>query len=166
MTVNSIPLKIELVPKSAWWTNVRSNVSRADWEKCKEYSKSKTDACCIICGQSSRKFGFNYDTEAHEIWAYEDDNYIQTLVDIVPLCVMCHRVKHWGRAEVALRFDQVQDLAIHVCETNNWSIQEFEKYLDVETKIWAMRSNVEWSLDVSKLEEILGKPVEVTDRGT
>lgn len=154
-------LAVDLVPRTAWWSNVRSHVTSAEWELCKEYSKSLTDGVCYICGDTSRNQGRKYDTEAHEIWEYDDDNRIQTLVDIVPLCVRCHQCKHWGRTSLVMKERYLQVLRRHWMTLNQWNRTQLNMYLDVESKVWAMRSSVEWTLDLSRLEQILGKPVEV-----
>lgn len=160
-------LSVELVPSTAWWANVRSNVSRADWEKCKDYSKSKTNGVCIICGGVGERWA----TEAHEIWRYDvrqgehrdptapeeeiiREAGIQTLVDIWPLCTMCHRVKHLGHTR------QNADLALwtrvieHLQGVNQWPGHVVEAYVVEAFRIWEIRSTMRWELDISFLNTI------------
>jgi len=149
-------LSCELVPQTAWWSNVRSNVSRASWEKCKAYSKTKTNGVCIICGQTGMQQGWRYPVEAHEVWQYDDDNLVQTLVDIVPLCPRCHQCKHIGRSRENMDRQQWAQLIDHFRAVNNWDDWRVERYLKLMFQIWELRSGMEWRLDVSFLEREVG----------
>lgn len=148
--LNNPPLTCELVPKTAWWSNVRSNVSRADWEKCKTYSKSKTAGVCIICGG----VGDRWPTEAHEIWGYDDARKIQTLVDIWPLCTPCHQVKHLGRTRAVSNLQQWTRVIEHMLRVNRWDGALLEEYVDHVFDVWERRSRYEWTLDISFLDTI------------
>lgn len=144
-------LTIELVPATAWWSNVRSNVTRAEWEKCKRYARSKTPGGrCIVCGG----VGSRYPSEAHEIWHYDDVRQIQTLVDIVPLCPLCHQVKHLGRTRENATPRQWARVINHLQRVNDWPDWKVEKAVVLAFEIWRMRSQVEWTLDVSFLTTI------------
>lgn len=157
--VGGPPLACELVPRSAWWTNVRSNVSRADWEKCKAYSKTKTPGTCIICGG----VGDRYATEAHEIWRYDDEYIVkrgqvhtglQTLVDIWPLCTLCHRVKHLGRTRETSGPQAWARVIEHMQRVNQMSDNVLEQYIALQFQIWEIRSTMKWELDLSFLKEV------------
>ena len=158
-------LTIELVPQTAWWSNVRSNVSKSDWEKCKKYAKSKTDfiSACFICGQSGLNQGRRYAVEAHEVWAYDDKNKIQTLVDIIPICPRCHQCKHLGRSRATMTMNEWSKLIAHFQEVND-SLPGYlvERYVLHVFDQWRERSEHEWKLDVSFLERELG--FDLTDR--
>lgn len=156
-------LQIELVPETAWWSNVRSNVSRAEWEKCKRYAKAKTGSKCYVCGGDGIEQGWRYPVEAHEIWAYDDDNQVQTLVDIVPLCPRCHQCKHLGRSRSVLGPTEWGQLIDHFQAVNNWPDWKVEKYVHLVFEIHRIRSQVKWQLDVSFLST-LGIEPRVLDR--
>lgn len=153
-------LTIELVPETAWWSNVRSNVTRAQWEKCKAYARAKTDRgnglpTCYICGQNGIDQGWRYPVEAHEIWEYDEDECKQTLVDIWPLCPMCHKVKHLGRTRNESSPEQWARVIDHLAHVNNWSGWQVEKYVMLQFQIWRLRSQMKWALDVSFLNDVL-----------
>jgi hypothetical protein len=143
-----------LVPATAWWKNVRSHVSRADWEKCKAYARAKTNGKCIICHSTGRIQGYRYDVEAHEIWAYDDDNQVQTLVDIIPLCPLCHQCKHLGRTRAVSDPEHWARIIAHFMNTNGWTGYRTEKYIEKVFQIWELRSQLDWELDVSFLDSI------------
>lgn len=150
-------LTVELVPRTTWWTNVRSKISRKDWEKCKDYSKAKTNGTCILCGGSGLTQGRRYATEAHEVWAYDDTRKIQTLVDIIPICPRCHQVKHMGRSRAVSDPRQWAELIQHfmdVNEMNEGNGDAITEYLMNAFDVWERRSQFEWELDVSFLEKL------------
>src|SRR3989344_4305266 len=74
-------LTIELVPRSCWYSNVRSNVSEATWSRLKSLCFRAADYRCEIC--SNR--GPHHPVECHEIWHYDDHRLIQRLDRLVAL---------------------------------------------------------------------------------
>lgn len=149
-------LTVELVPKTAWWSNVRSNVTRTEWERCKNYVKRRSGSKCEICGGVGKR----YPVDCHEVWFYDDEKQIQTLVDLIALCPPCHEVKHFGRAQ-ALGFGE--RALEHLCRVNGWSMERAVKYVTLQSQIWALRSRYPWELDVSFLS-LLGIQAKVKDR--
>lgn len=147
-------LTVELVPKTAWWSNVRSNVNRVEWEQCKAYARAKTGGTCIICGDSGLNQGYRYPVEAHEIWDYDDHNQIQTLVDIWPLCPMCHKVKHLGRTREVSSPEQWARVIDHLARVNRWTGSTVERYVLLVFEIWRERSTVDWRLNIDMLTKV------------
>lgn len=162
MTYDPSRLTVELVPSTAWWSNVRSNVSRSEWEKCKAYSKAKTNGVCIICSGRGQEQGWRYATEAHEIWDYDDDRQVQTLVDIVPLCPLCHQCKHLGRTRAVSNLQQWIRVVGHLQKVNRWPDWKVEKYINLVFQIWEVRSSMQWELDISFLETEVGLALPAT----
>lgn len=152
-------LSVELVPSTAWWSNVRSNVSRADWEKCKRYVRNRSKDRCEICGGRGRK----WPVECHEIWDYDDERQIQTLIDLIALCPKCHQVKHFGRTSTVGGEKTQREAFEHLRKVNTWSIDRTAKYLDLAFQIWEIRSEMNWRLDISFLG-LLGIEAKVSDR--
>lgn len=150
----ALKLPVELVPRTAWWTNVRSHVTMSEWEKCKRYAKAKTGGVCIVCGDVGTNQGRRYAVEAHEIWAYDDTRKIQTLVDIVPLCPRCHQCKHLGRSRATMDINQWTRLIQHFMDVNQMPEGLVEGYLMNVFDVWERRSEHKWELDVSFLEGI------------
>ena len=144
-------LKIELVPETAWWSNVRSNVSRAEWELCKRYAKAKTNAVCIICGDSGLNQGWRYAVEAHEIWDYDDDDQVQTLVDIDPLCPRCHQCKHLGRSRSTMDLREWTQLIEHFQKVNDYTDWDTERAIVLAFKQHHDRGTMPWTLEVGFL---------------
>lgn len=141
-------LSVELVPKTCFWTNVRSNVSRNEWSKCKQFVRKRSESRCEICGG----VGARYPVDCHEIWEYDDEAQVQRLAGLIALCPPCHEVKHIGRAIGLGNGDRA---VAHLCRVNEWSPEKAETYLTLQFEIWQMRSTHQWELDISYLSEVL-----------
>jgi hypothetical protein len=141
-------LTIELVPKTAWYTNVRSNVSKAEWDVIRRKSYKLANYKCEVCND----VGPNHPVECHEIWDYNDETKTQTLTGLIALCPNCHKVKHPGLAEMRgeqnIVLEQLQ-------KVNGMSIDEALMFLADAFEVWRERSQHEWKLDISYLEEYL-----------
>jgi hypothetical protein len=140
-------LSIELVPRTCWYSNVRSNVSAADWEKCKQFVRKRSGDRCEVCGGKGPK----WPVECHEIWDYDDDESRQTLMGLIALCPDCHEVKHIGRVSVTEGPPGIVRCLEHLGRVNGWDLETCEAYVKNEFHIHALRSLSEWELDVSWL---------------
>jgi hypothetical protein len=129
-------LTIELVPKSCWYSNVRSNVRTSEWDvirkKCYENANNK----CEICSSTGLEQGYNYSVECHEIWKYNDDNHLQILIGVIALCPYCHKTKHVGLAQIK----NEEDIVIKQLMTvNNISRNDAKNYIQNSFNIWRER---------------------------
>lgn len=134
-------LTIELVPSSCFFSNLRTELSKKEWErirkKCYELANNK----CQICGGK----GTRHAVEAHEIWEFDELNKIQKLTGIISLCPQCHMVKHFGRTEIIGKREQAIK---HWMKVNKFTREDFELYLQVVTEQWIKRSQIKWNLDI------------------
>ncbi|MEK6829404.1 MAG: HNH endonuclease [Nanoarchaeota archaeon] len=139
-------LTIELVPSSAWYSNVRSNVSQERWDVLRKTCYKAAGYKCEIC----RGKGPNHPVECHEIWEYDDGECTQTLKGLIALCPDCHEVKHIGLAGIKGK----QDKAIaHLAKVNEITQEEATMYVESCFEVWAQRSKKEWKLDIKIIEE-------------
>ena len=60
-------LEIDLVPSTAWYSNLRKKVSQKDWDRIRKQSYADANHKCTICGAEGR-------LNCHEIWKYDDKN--------------------------------------------------------------------------------------------
>ena len=142
-------LTIELVPKTAWYTNVRSNVSKDQWDRLRKKSYALANNVCEICGDSGKNQGYKHNVECHEIWHYDDTTKNQTLTGLISLCPYCHKCKHPGLAQINGELNIVINQLMKV---NNITKNEAEKLLDDAFTIWKQRSKYEWNLDISYIQ--------------
>jgi hypothetical protein len=145
MHMNSPRLEVEMVPRSCFYSNLRSNLSKKDWEKLRQWSIQRANARCEICGSTN----FGRSLECHEIWEYVEDTQTQVLRGLVALCRECHRAKHMALArgmgweEAAIR---------HLMKINRWTPSKVEVYLMEAFDLFEARSQINWKLDISWLE--------------
>lgn len=142
-------LTIELVPKSSWYSNVRSNVSKAEWDRLRHKSYEKANHVCEICGDVGTNQGYRHKLECHEIWNYDDVSLTQTLTGLVSLCPYCHTAKHPGLAQIngklGIVVKQLQKVnKITLEDAENLLIEAFVKY--------KKRSKNKYTLDITFLD--------------
>lgn len=138
-------LDIELVPKTLWFSNVRSIISKSDWDMIRKSTYKKANYKCEICGGIGNK----WPVECHELWYYDDENRVQTLTGLIALCPDCHRVKHLGRTSV---FGNVDTSIDHFCNINNISNLDANRYIESVFEVWRERSKFSWKLNLDWLE--------------
>jgi hypothetical protein len=59
-------------------------------------------------------------------------------------------VKHIGLSEARGRRDEALR---HLARVNGWSVEDAEMYVEVQFEVWARRSQHQWKLDISWLEQ-------------
>ena len=143
-------LTVELIPKTCHYSNVRTTVTKQEWDKIRFTSYESANNKCEICGDVGKNQGYNHNVECHEIWEYDDENKIQKLIGLISLCPICHQVKHIGRAIAMKRHKIVYDQLIKV---NKWTQQEVEQHVLTSFELHKERSKFEWGLDLSILTE-------------
>ncbi len=134
---------IELVPKTCWFTNIRSQVSTTDWDLLRKEAYKKYNHQCSICKKKGRM-------EAHEIWHYDDKNKIQKLFEIVSVCNQCHQLYHLGFSSINGNFNKSKSWLKKI---NNWTEEETIEYINIVFEIWNQRSQHHWDIDLSFLDQ-------------
>lgn len=143
------PLTIELVPKTAWYTNVRSNVSKEEWDRIRKKSYQNAGYVCEICGDTGLNQNHKHPVECHEIWQYDDLNHVQKLTGLISLCPNCHTVKHPGLAQMKGKLETV---IRQLQKVNSMTFEEAAEYLQESFLKWIDRSQHEWTLDIEYLK--------------
>lgn len=140
--MNPPKMHVELVPKTCFFTNVRSQVSTDDWDWLRKETYKAANYRCECCKQKGR-------LEAHEIWHYDDKKNIQKLNSIVALCNLCHLSMHLGYAAIKGKLNEVKK---HLCKINKWTSVETEFYIEGVFETWSLRSQKKWDLDLTLLD--------------
>ena len=138
-----LKLKIELVPSTSWYDNLRKYISKQDWDKIRKKAYANYGYRCGICGAEGR-------LNCHEIWECDDKKHIQRLAGFIALCDMYHHVKHIGLAgilanEGKLDYEKVVEHSVNV---NNCGRDTFEKHREKAFDDWRERSRHEWQVDL------------------
>ena len=142
-------LFVDLVPSSCWFTNVRSCVSQADWERLRRMIIKRAGDRCEVCGIREDRDDERW-MEAHERWDYNDEARVQTLKRIICLCTDCHRTTHYGFAMVNGDADWVFDFLMQIRESD---ATETNRHIEEAFALWEKRSEKVWELDLSILTD-------------
>ena len=104
-------LTIEMVPETAWYSNVRSAFGQ-HWNRIRQRIYREANNRCEVCFDQGRR----HPVECHEVWEYRRGR--QILVKCIALCPACHEVKHIGRAEMMGNLERALD---HLAAVNGWN---------------------------------------------
>lgn len=140
-------LTIELVPKPLWYSNLRTELPKADWDKLRKEVYRKAAHLCEICGGH----GSNWPVECHERWEYDDKKKIQILKGLIALCPTCHSVKHIGYTQTQGYYAFTKAMR-HLMKVNQIDIVEAEEFISEAFRIWQERSNHDWTQDLTWLK--------------
>jgi hypothetical protein len=143
-------LEVELIPKTCWWSSVRTMVKPSEWNKIRFISYEKANNICEICSDNGLNQGYKHPVECHEIWHYDDKNKIQKLIGLITLCPLCHLVKHIGRANAMGKqpevFKQLEKI-------NKWNHKQVVEHVANSFELYKERSKYQWTLDLSILNQ-------------
>lgn len=123
------------------------------WDKVRKEVYSSYDHMCGICGATGR-------LEAHERWEYDDSLLVQSLVGLIALCVLCHRVNHFGLSEIMASQGKLdlEDVINHFMGVNRCSRNQFEKHRLSSFGKWRERSqHQDWKVDLGDYQYLIAK---------
>ncbi|MFE2559044.1 DUF5710 domain-containing protein [Streptomyces sp. NPDC059352] len=140
-------LFVDLVPRTCWFTNVRSCVAQADWERLRRMITRRAGRRCEACGAGEDRAAGRW-LEAHERWTFDEAARIQTLKRLICLCTDCHEVTHFGLAQVR----GVEDRAFaHLTKVTGLSAAAAREHVRSALAVWEHRSRYDWELDLGIL---------------
>jgi 5-methylcytosine-specific restriction endonuclease McrA len=142
-------LNFELVPDGCWYSNLRSILSKAQWDFLRRWAIEKSQGKCAICGRKTARL------HAHERWGYDEINAVQKLEDIIAVCPDCHSVIHIGRTQLKGDFERAEK---HFMKVNECSYVEFRKALGQANDDHIRRNKIpEWKLDLTFLKQFINE---------
>lgn len=145
---HSPKLYVDLVPKTGWYSNLRSELAKEEWDLVRHTAYKLAGNKCEICGDSGFNQNFRHAVEAHERWSFDATTGTQILVGVQALCPACHQATHMGLANI--RGVAVEATA-HLAKVNNWSAHEANDHIQKAFADWIERSEKKWRLDMSWL---------------
>jgi hypothetical protein len=137
--VSGFKLRIELVPSTSWYSNLRNNAKVGVWDVIRHKAYAEAGCKCCICGSVEKLF-------CHEVWLYDDDGHMQKLGGFEALCELCHMVKHIGYA--GLFYEDFNSLIRHFMNVNGCSFEDFRLARSLAFEIWEARSEFEWKQEL------------------
>lgn len=148
--MKNIKLTIEMIPSSNFYNNIRSTVSKSQWDVIRKECYAKANNRCEICYESGKDQGYKHNLECHEKWAYDNKTKTQKLIGLISLCPKCHLCKHIGRA---FAIGKQAEVFSHLEKINNWNHKEVVTYLVLCFKEHKKKSKISWSLNLNYLIE-------------
>lgn len=143
-------LEIELVPSTAWYSNLRNKVSKEEWDKIRKKSYFDANHKCSICGADGK-------LNCHEIWEYNDKEHIQKLNGFIAICDNCHMIKHIGFANIQANKGllDMKKLIEHFMKVNNVDKKIFDEHYEKSFQMWKERSNDKWKTDLAEWSNLI-----------
>ncbi|MDN5854066.1 MAG: DUF5710 domain-containing protein [Actinomycetia bacterium] len=156
-------LFVDLIPRTCWFTNVRTCVTQQDWERLRRPIFRRAGYVCEACGAAEDRDSRRW-LEAHERWHFDDRTGVQSLRRLIALCSPCHLVTHFGYANVQGRIDEA---LAHLRKVNGLTLPEALAHVYAAEDVWIARSARVWELDLSILTDAgiaLRPPERAVDR--
>lgn len=146
-------LDFELVPRPCWGENLRKRLKQSVWDKIRKAVYIKNNGSCAICGDVSSIL------HCHEVWDYAIVNGkgIQKLIDLIPICKMCHHVKHIGQASILSNKGELDmnEVIDHFIRVNQCSRSVFEREKKKAFEVWEKRNSYEWETLTTEWEKLV-----------
>lgn len=144
-----------MVPQPLWNTNLRYLLTPKKWQEIRKHElkrirNDKYQHCCEVCTRQKDVL------DCHEIWSYDDENRIQTLIGLTMLCKQCHLLKHIGFSSgLALEGKcNFSGLIRHFCYINKSTPEDFYEHYQEEYAKWEERSKYnDWKQDLKYIIE-------------
>lgn len=139
-------LTIELIPATAWGSNLRKALRPCHWNRLRFMAYHAANHRCEVCGGVGRR----YRVACHERWHFDDASAVQRLMGVIALCPDCHDVKHFGRAGIQGRGP---DALLTLCTVNDWSVEQANRYVRLSFELWEFRKRKAWRLDLDWIKQ-------------
>lgn len=147
--MDNLILKIDLVPRTSFYDNLRKVVTKEVWDKLRKQTYSKYKVTCGICGVKGVVL------DCHEIWSYDEAMTIQKLDGLIALCKQCHQIKHYGYSNILAQQGKL-DLVVlnkHFMKVNKCSEEVLNNHIDKSFEVWRKRSEKQWTINLGEYEQ-------------
>jgi hypothetical protein len=140
------PFDVELVPKTSWGKKVSNILGEKEWQKIRKRELERVSYKCEVCSYK----GEPRELVCHEMWEYDDANFVQKLVGYRIVCRKCNLIYHLGYAatkglanEAIEHFSKLTGLGIE--EARNLLNSKYRDLIETHKE----RSKHDWKIDVS-----------------
>ena len=130
------------------FSNVRTLVPKKYWDKLRKQTYKRANNNCEICDNNGKTQGFKHNVECHEIWEYNEETLTQILKDLIALCPMCHKVKHFGRSSA---IGQQPQTLRHMEIVNQWTHKQCLDHLANAMMTYLRHSKLKWKINLDVL---------------
>ncbi|HVB20313.1 MAG TPA: hypothetical protein VNG51_00020 [Ktedonobacteraceae bacterium] len=115
-------LAIDVAPPDMTFTeSLYKCLKQRAWENVRQLVQRTYQFRCALCGADEK--GLN----CHEVWSFSIEDETRKLIEVLPLCRMCHAVRHMDmqRFLQSVGFDTMKE---HFMSVNGCSLVEFDEY--------------------------------------
>lgn len=133
-------LFVDLIPSTAWFSNLRSEISPSEWKSVQQKTFNLANMHCECCGGQGRK----HPVECHERFTYNSTSHVQTLISTIALCPSCHKATHFGMAKI-LGLENMAEAQLQ--KVNKWNREQTATHISEAFNEWQIRSQQKWILD-------------------
>jgi hypothetical protein len=161
------PMSLDLIPGSSFGSSLSQILKPRSWSALRQQCLDRWGGYCQCCGSGDSAKGM----DCHEVWEYHEPidksrfYGVQKLVGFLSLCSKCHMMFHQGYAQQrGMEIETSERIMI----VNRWSLEDYEEYCVELAKDHAIRSEIQWVLDISMLEKAeieMSKLFSVSDDG-
>lgn len=143
-TLKTPMLRIELVPASCRYANLRALfMRRDDWTRIELALARQNFSRCRYCGDPVK-----FPPQMHEVWTFDDRTSVQTFTGFELLCSPCHEVKHIG---LAFAKGRATVATTHFAKVSKQSFEWAKAHVLDAFQAWEVRSARAWTTDLSRL---------------
>lgn len=140
-------LNFEIIPDGCWYYNLRSILSREQWDFIKKDAKSRALGKCSVCGKKTNAL------DAHEQWSYDEKKGIQKLENVIAVCRDCHAAMHINRTWLKGDHEKAED---HYMKVNGCTYAEMRADMGEANRVQQKLNGVsEWKTDISWLKRFI-----------
>jgi hypothetical protein len=161
MDASTWKLRVELVPQQMWGMSMSNRLKARVWRELRLGAIAKCADRCDACGIGPDERQ-EQSLHVHEMWSYDDQEGVQTLVKLRPLCATCSACVHIGRAGVVARSGggiDVEELREHLAKVNERSRTEVDEHISDAFHQWRARSAVpNWRQDYGEWAAVMTTP--------
>lgn len=143
-----VRLYVDMVPQSAWYSNLRSEITAAEWTLLKRKTADAAGSCCEACDER----GPQWPVECHERWTFDEETLVQTLDRTVAFCPDCHEATHYGLATLNGRDGEARNQLMRVTGMIPAQVAQHVRQAGED---WQRRSRMTWALDARWLLEYI-----------
>ncbi len=133
-------LFVDLIPSTCWFTNVRSCVLPADWNRLRKFVYERAGNQCECCLEKNCRL------DAHERWHYDTMRKVQKLMRVIALCQNCHAATHIG---FAWRQGHREEAFNHLMLVTGMNREQAEWHIEDAFARCEERDQTLWELDLS-----------------
>ncbi len=139
------------LPISTHKINLRSALSRSQWDIVRKDCYKKGGKVCQVCGETGLSQERNHAVECHEEWSFDNINKVQKLIGLMCLCPRCHLSQHIGYARVSGKLNEVLS---HMEKINNLSSRDVRTLVLEAEDVYAKRNKESWTVDMSYINTL------------